>query len=319
MKIKKRTLLYSLLLLTYLNSAQAFDLNSSLDVAAKFLNGARDQIQNQIEVTKKNADEAAKNKEQEKIKEKEKLTSQNSRYLVHANANSGAHWALIRIKFGDKTEDVVFKIDSLEIQKMVSLRFGAGKYNISVFQTNDTEAYRSSYTFISTFEIENVDQRDMSFLLPSDEVQSDDPKIIDLANQIIASAQTDTEKIRAIHDYVANLVSYDYDALINDKYKNNLMDALSVLERPLTVCSGYSNLTAALIRASGIRVRVVHGKALVKTGFMDHAWNEVLINSNWKSLDVTWDDVDQIRYDYFLKNESEIAFDHRKESVMEQY
>jgi transglutaminase/protease-like cytokinesis protein 3 len=97
------------------------------------------------------------------------------------------------------------------------------------------------------------------------------------------------------------------------------MDAVSVLEHPSTVCSGYSNLTAALLRAANIRTRVISGTAKTEDGYGGHAWNEVLVNSEWKSLDVTWDDVENLRYDYFLPSSSVFEQDHRKEEIKENY
>jgi transglutaminase/protease-like cytokinesis protein 3 len=127
------------------------------------------------------------------------------------------------------------------------------------------------------------------------------------------------EKTKAVHDYVATLVRYDYDALIDNKYQDEPSDALAVLDHPSAVCSGYSSLAAALLRALGIRARIVHGKATNLKGTFDHAWNEVYIDGEWKSLDVTWDDVVPIRYDYFLPSEANFILDHKKEIIMEYY
>ncbi len=140
-------------------------------------------------------------------------------------------------------------------------------------------------------------------LMPSLGIQSGHADIIALANEITSGLQSDREKLVAIHDWVASNIQYDVEdsmALPVEKPQ----DALSVLRRKSGVCSGYSSLTAALLRASGIPARVVHGWArqwnqtwadllqnlpedLLSHG--NHAWNEVFVDGRWIPVDVTWD------------------------------
>ena len=56
--------------------------------------------------------------------------------------------------------------------------------------------------------------------------------------------------MRAIHDWVASYLYFDYDALAQPG-QNWPKDALGALECGRTVCEGYANLTTALLRASG--------------------------------------------------------------------
>lgn len=308
MKLRKLLLLF----IFSINSAYAFDFSAGLSAASNFITNAKNEIKKQID-NNNNMTVSVPT-----IVTPTKFQTSDSHYLLQSKANPGVQWIMANIEFKGKKEQVLFKNNSLDIQKNLILRYGAGKYLVSLFQSNDEQKYRSNYTMITSIEIENTDQRDMSYLLPSEEVESDDPIIVDLANQIIATANNDEEKIKDIHDYVANLVSYDYESLVDDKYKNNPMDAVSVLENPFTVCSGYSNLTAALLRAAHIPTRVIHGKAKIENGYGEHAWNEVLINSTWKSIDVTWDDVATLRYDYFLPDDASFAIDHIKEKVLEE-
>jgi transglutaminase-like putative cysteine protease len=83
------------------------------------------------------------------------------------------------------------------------------------------------------------------------------------------------------------------------------VDALSVLSSRVTVCQGYSNLYAALMRAAGIRAKIVSGRLYNKGVPSDqspeqicnapydpetnHAWNEVYVDNRWMTVDVTSD------------------------------
>lgn len=140
-------------------------------------------------------------------------------------------------------------------------------------------------------------------LMPSPDIQSTHPDILALANEITSGLQSDREKLVAIHDWVASNIKYDVEDLMEPNVKKP-QDALSVLKRRSGVCAGYSALTAALLRASGIPARVVNGWArqwnetwvdllrslpedLLSNG--NHAWNEVLVDGRWVPVDVTWD------------------------------
>lgn len=139
-------------------------------------------------------------------------------------------------------------------------------------------------------------------LLPSLDVQSTHPEIVALASEITRELQDDREKLIAIHDWVAANIRYDVEDLPPPVEKPQ--DALSTLRRRSGVCTGYSNLTAALLRASGVPAKVIEGWArdpdetwaellnrCPEADFPDgnHAWNEVFVDGRWVSVDVTWD------------------------------
>lgn len=140
-------------------------------------------------------------------------------------------------------------------------------------------------------------------LMPSLDIQSTHPDILALANEITRGLQSDREKLVAIHDWVPSNIKYDVEDFV-ELHAKKPQDALSVLKRRSGVCAGYSALTAALLRASGIPARVVHGWArqwnetwvdLLRNLSKDelsngnHSWNEVFVDGRWVPVDVTWD------------------------------
>lgn len=314
-----------LILLTFINSANAFDFLSAIDIAKKEISKinfptsfpkpaqptAPVEDRGTINIT------VPESSPTPPVKLTPANQSEDSTYIASGKNKAESKWIMAQVEFNGSSEQIIFNTKGSTFQKKFFLRQGPGKYTISFFETNGIEKYRSNYYKIDSITITNLDTRNLSYLLPTEEVQSDDSKIIDLAAQITADSNTENEKIKAIHDYVANLVTYDYDSLVDKKFEKNPMDAISILESPLTVCSGYSNLTAALLRAVNIRARIIHGKVVQSNGIGDHAWNEVMVKGEWKSLDVTWDDVTTLRYDYFLPDEATFQKDHRKEKVLE--
>ncbi len=138
------------------------------------------------------------------------------------------------------------------------------------------------------------------FLLPSKDVQSDDPQIVALATQLTEGIDNTYEKALAIHDWVCNNISYDLD-YINGAREYGDFSASFVYTEKQTVCLGFANFTAALLRAAGIPAKVVKGYAKglsVKEEYPDevfqerktnHAWNEFYADGCWHAMDTTWD------------------------------
>lgn len=149
----------------------------------------------------------------------------------------------------------------------------------------------------------------LKFLRDSPKVQTADPQIQAQAQEITKGKTTDFDKAMAIHDWVASNVNYDTDAYLDKKFNNvdykRKYDALDVLNSgtPRTaICTGYSTLTVALLRASGIPARVQEGllhydgppAGATCDNFdsdnpLAHAWVEAYVNGDWMSMDVTGD------------------------------
>lgn len=138
------------------------------------------------------------------------------------------------------------------------------------------------------------------YMQPSSNIQSDNQEIIDLANSITAGIANDYDKAVAIHDWVCNNIYYDWDSYLSKNYTGIDTSALGTLHSKRSVCDGYSNLTAALLRAAGVPAKKISGFALgVSSDYWpenydpnrdtNHAWNEFWANGRWVILDTTWD------------------------------
>lgn len=107
----------------------------------------------------------------------------------------------------------------------------------------------------------------------------------------IAERESDPfQRIKALHDYVADRVVYDVEALRAGKH--GAQDADSVFHRRTAVCAGYANLLAALGRAAGEEIVVIGGDARTFGSDLTgegHAWNAVHIGGRWTLIDSTWD------------------------------
>lgn len=124
--------------------------------------------------------------------------------------------------------------------------------------------------------------------------------------QYISQQETDPFlRVKALHDYVINRVSYDYETLETGIRKPQ--SAQAVFKSHQAVCEGYARLFAALGRAAGFKVAYLTGairKDLAPSRQMPphlkilnsdydwtlHAWNAIQVAGSWYLIDTTWDD-----------------------------
>jgi transglutaminase-like putative cysteine protease len=230
-------------------------------------------------------------------------STSDSSYLFNATLPPSTALLHLEIVFNEQNDNIQFvyaPVSGGKISKRVYLTHGPGKYRIRAWYSSSPDRFQSSAEFIyyGQADVTNTDQRDLSYLLPSNDVQSDDPEIVALARDITVNAVTDAEKAQEIHHWITNNIAYDADAYFNGTYVNQVLDALRTLHDGQSVCNGYANLYAALARASGLRARVIIGAIIWPTqgqtweqmgNSQAHAWNEVEVDGRWIVVDSTWD------------------------------
>lgn len=279
-------------------------------------NKKREELERQrIESEKRRAEE--EKARYEAVANAPDTSVKNSIYQISGDIDTNAKWIMYSIEKENFKEVTTSAVSNGRYAARIALRDGAGLYKISIFQST-TERYNTSYSFVKTIKVENLDERDMSFLLPSEQVQSDNEQIIALARELTQNAVSKEDGIKKIHDYITRTVKYDFKSYEDGTFVNKQYDSLTVLKNPLTVCSGYSSLFAALARAYGVRAKIIHGKAVVAGGLEDHAWNEVLLDGQWKIIDSTWNTTLKSNKYLFIE-EGLFTETHQKEKEMVEY
>lgn len=126
------------------------------------------------------------------------------------------------------------------------------------------------------------------------------------AQNILSGAgalNSDYEKEKYVHDALAAAVTYDLTAEMNQS-------AYSALVNGRSVCAGYARAYQYLLQQLGI-------PCYYCTGYSggDHAWNIVKLDDGYYNVDVTWDDADPVRYDYFNKTDADFASTHVRQNL----
>lgn len=205
------------------------------------------------------------------------------------------------------------------------LPYGPGEYEIRLsikepfgFEIlNDNTLFKTGLT--------NTDPRDLRYLTPNLLIDCDSPEIVRLSQWLIAGKDSEWEKVKAIHDWVATNIAYNTRGL-NYAGAISTPAASRILLDKEADCHGYSVLTAALLRSIGIPARIVSGNIRSESDGRDlggHAWNEVFLDQRWVSIDVSWNagfvSGDEfrfaLRHKYFDPEPQVFTVTHRRESI----
>ena len=154
---------------------------------------------------------------------------------------------------------------------------------------------------------------------------SAEQSVASLANYLAPASYSPGDRAWAIFVWIGDRITYDIDAYLRGRYRDEKVTAEEVLMRRISVCDGFAALFSALARATGLEVATVQGYAKAygvqeKTEFTtpNHAWNAVSISGSWHVIDPTWGAgyVFQDRYNkqldslYFLSKPEELKFTH---------
>ena len=147
---------------------------------------------------------------------------------------------------------------------------------------------------------------DLKYNSTADDLESAKQRFDAAAQNLItgaASLDSNYEKEKYVHDALASAVTYDLTADMNQS-------AYSALVNGKSVCAGYARAYQYLLQQLGI-------PCYYCTGYSggDHAWNIVKLDDGYYNVDVTWDDANTLRYDYFNKTDADFASTHVRQNL----
>ena len=147
---------------------------------------------------------------------------------------------------------------------------------------------------------------DLKYNSTANDLENAKQRFDEAAQNLMAGAAapgSDYEKERYVHDALAAAVTYDLTADMNQS-------AYSALVNGKSVCAGYARAYQYLLQQLGI-------PCYYCTGYSggDHAWNIVKLDDGYYNVDVTWDDANPLRYDYFNKTDADFASTHVRQSL----
>jgi hypothetical protein len=186
-----------------------------------------------------------------------------------------------------QNQKLIFALPTTEEQK-ISIK---GNVVVSPINLDLLSESKQNYLAADTDMLEKY----VLYVNASDLIQSDDPKIIEVANKIRGEKTSIAEIIAATYDFVVGKIDYDYLSynLMENGQVIPPQSAVETLEKGSGICGDYSRLLIALLRAQHIPARMVVGAVDVdqkvgeETPF--HAWVQAYIPTvGFIDIDPTW-------------------------------
>ncbi|MCQ2978718.1 MAG: transglutaminase-like domain-containing protein [Clostridia bacterium] len=167
-----------------------------------------------------------------------------------------------------------------------ALTFGNGTYEVKLYEQVSGNQY-SLLSTRKTFKVQIEDENKV-YLNSTQEINyNENQRYIKLAKEITKDCKTDEEKINAVYDYITKNFTYDFTKIyrISSTYKPDLE---KLFDEKKGICYDYSAIFAGMLRSLDIPTKMVKGYAVADQSTY-HAWNQVLVNGEWKTVDTTND------------------------------
>lgn len=152
----------------------------------------------------------------------------------------------------------------------------------------------------------NIAEINLDFNYTSDSLEESKAAFDQAAKDIIYGSRglkSKYEEELYVHNSLAKKITYDLNAPINQS-------AYSALVQNRTVCAGYA-------RAFQYIMQQLETPCYYCTGVagQNHAWNIIKLDSDYYNVDVTWDDLNPLIYDYFNCSDATYAKDHARRDL----
>ena len=188
--------------------------------------------------------------------------------------------------------------------------FGNGMYYWEIKNSpkiGESISFATRFT-ITAYEIEstitpadvqpyNTENAEYQFYTRSDRfIEADDPKIIQLANQVAGTETNPYQIAHSFYDYIIDTYHYELTG-------RGLLGAKSFMETGKGECGDYTALFVALCRSKGIPSRPIVGYWATSGLNQTHVWGEVYIEPfGWIPVDPTVGQSQTTSRDYYFGN-----------------
>lgn len=164
------------------------------------------------------------------------------------------------------------------------LQLGNGEYEISLLRNLSGTKYVLVHKDTVRLNLENEN----AVYLQSVQNIHYEPgmKAVSKAEELTRGIDDTLEKVKAVHHYIVSNIQYDYDFDFKAD-KQYIPDIEKTFSTKKGICYDFASLFAAMLRSQGIPAKLVKGYSENVKGY--HAWNEVLVDGQWITIDTTYD------------------------------
>lgn len=189
-----------------------------------------------------------------------------------------------RVTVAKGEKKYTYTITAGEAEVILPLQLGNGEYTISVLENTTGNKYQVKHRENVKLELkdDNAVYLNAIQLVNWNDKGNAAKKAVELAKK----QKTDTQKAKAIYDYIVDTIKYD-EKLAADVATTYIPNIDQVIATKKGICYDYAALFAAMLRANGIPAKLVMGNSAYVDTY--HAWNEVYLDGEWVIMDTTVD------------------------------
>lgn len=160
------------------------------------------------------------------------------------------------------------------------LNMGSGTYQVQVFRQISGKRYANDASLRLKAEIAD---ETIPYLYPNQFVwYTPDSAAVAMGETLCAGLTSDADKLDAVRRYVVDHILYDY--IQAETVQSGYLPAVDeILAGGKGICFDYAALTACMLRTQGVPTKLVIGYA----DRIYHAWNDVLVDGEWRRIDTT--------------------------------
>ena len=193
--------------------------------------------------------------------------------------------------FQDVKDYKITSIPEAKVEKGDTVTFTWKEYNPELsFGIDSVVDTRTNFNKVNqkiSFPIKEDLSDYKPYLKPTSLVNSDDPRIIEKANEIVKGEDDLFVVVSKLARWTKENIDYDLETLTAEASQSSVW----VLENKRGVCDELTTLFVAMLRSQGIPARFVTGSSYtnVINDFGNHAWAEVyFLNVGWVAFDPTY-------------------------------
>lgn len=217
----------------------------------------------------------------DRVREKGSLTldvSNAADGYVMARCDETSSRMKLRMEKGGST--YTYDLNGAGDYEIFPLQMGSGSYTCTLFKNVTGNKYSKEAEV--SFDVE-LNNKNAAYLCPSQYVYyTEDSPAVKMSEEICAGLETDIEKVRAIRDFMVDGFIYDFVRAATTK-SFYLGDVDGCFDTRMGLCQDIAVVAACMLRVQGIPTQLVIGYA----NNIYHAWNNVLIDGEYKRLDIT--------------------------------
>ena len=166
------------------------------------------------------------------------------------------------------------------------LQHGNGRYTVKVLEESSPGTNKYYTRSTGWVDVDMAEPLDV-FLASNFYMEWDrDMPCIQAADSLCAGLPSDAAKAEALWGVIVKDYVYDYELAANVKY-NYTPSLMGIYISRKGICFGLTSLYNSQLRSQGIRAKMLHG--IVNAYGAYHAWSEVMLDGEWRHVDITND------------------------------